>query len=365
MTDTTATSRRIVPLGALKLDHQHWTNPRSFSGLDEESLDEFGKDLKAEGIQVPPHVVRVKMGGGDYIDLVADGQRRVRAGLRVFPKNHPIEVIDLYPEPIELTPAKSAEILRRVLNIGHREGLSSYELSEAAEKLRDQGLKLAEIARAVGKSDSWVSRMLEARKHATDKLMIAWKKGEITDEQFKDLAKQKEDDQPAAIATVVETRASGDKATARVIAKELAEKAKPAAGKVNGHSRPAPETRVVKGEQTDLFEKPKAKPEGPKAPSKAVLEDMLALADKTPPTHDEVKGIMKGISFALGFTSPDKLGNPWVTYLARVEGRAVPKRVKAKAPKAVKAKAAGKGKKKKADDRTKKLIAAARKKARR
>lgn len=364
MTDTATVtpSRRTVPLGALKLDHKHWANPRSFTGLDEDALDQFAKDLKAEGIQVPPHVVRVIVGEEKFVDLVVDGQRRVRSGLRVFDKTHPIEVIDLYPEPVELTPAKSAEILRRVLNIGHRSDLSSYELSESAEKLREAGLKLVDIARAVGKSESWVSRVLEARKHASPKLMTAWKKNEITDEQFKDLAKAKEAAQPAAVQSIVEARASGDKATARVAAKEIAEKAKPAPKLANGHN-PAPD-RIVKGEQQDLFVKPKPRDDGPKAPSKAVLEDMLSLAKKTPPTHDEVKGIMKGIAFALGFTAPDKLGNPWVTYLARVEGRAVPKRQKA-ARAAAKPKTKKSGKARKADSKSKKLIASARKKSRR
>lgn len=359
MTDTQPSHlRRTVAIGDLHLDHKFWSNPRSFTALDEDSLDEFGKGLKIEGILVPLHVVRVKLkDGSDAINLVLEGQRRVRAGMRVFPKTHPVEVIDLEPEPIDLTPQKSAELLARVLHIGHREGLSSYELSEAAERLREQGLKLGEIGRAVNKSESWCSRMLDARKHATPKLMVSWKKGEITDEQFKDLAKEKPQAQGSATDQVVAARVSGDKATARAITQEVGAANKVdrrTAGQskadiiarvngVNGHAKGAPATKVVTGEQQDLFVKkePKKDPEGPRPPSRATMEDMLAVAKKKPPTHDYVKGIMSGIEFALGFTNPEKFGKPWVTYLARIEGKAVPKRAKAKpAPRAKRARAA-------------------------
>jgi hypothetical protein len=106
------------------------------------------------------------------------------------------------------------------------------------------------------------------------------------------------------------------------------------------------EPQAVKGEQAEMFDKPKATPTPPPAKPKKpmtariALEGVLELADKRAPTHDYVKGIMDGIAFALGDKGPSDWGKAWRVYLARVEGSGKPtKKVKgAKVKKAAKAK---------------------------
>jgi hypothetical protein len=342
---TTHTSnRRFVPLGELRLEFGKWTNPRTMTGLGDAEIEEFSKNIK-NGIEVPPHVAQIRA-NGDIVNLVIDGQRRVLAARKVFDKDTPIEVIDVEPIAVDLTPDKAAELTERALNIStNRAALSSYELCEAAARLRDQGLSNGKIGKAIHKSDTWVSKMLTARDSATPKLTLAWQRGEITDEQFKDIARQKSaSDQNKALDDVKVARESGDKASARAVAKEVAattrvqkeEAVEKADRVINGHN--TGHKPVVTGPQEGLFSgakaesKPERKPDddGPKAASKAVLTDMLELAKKKPPTHDYVKGVLDGVRVALGFTNPDKLGKPWVTYLARVEGKAVVKKAKAK-----------------------------------
>jgi ParB-like chromosome segregation protein Spo0J len=335
VTDTaTATlSRRRVQLGDLHLEHRFWSNPRSFSGLSDQEIDDLGANIKSYGIEVPPHVVRVLQSGGSEINLVIDGQRRVTAALRVLPKSTPVEVFDLEDAAIALTPAKAAELLRRALNIGqNRKTISSFELSAACETLRDQGLKMSDIARTVDMSDTWVSKMLKARSTATLKLMMAWQKGEITDEMFKELASLDSGKQSGALETAKTARESGDKAGARVAVKETIEVVKREKAEktereretprvVNGHTKKGP---VVHGPQEELFErKADKKEDGPKPPSRVVLEDLRQMFSRKPPTDAYVKGLMDGVNYALGFTNPDKFANSWVVYLARVEGRAV------------------------------------------
>lgn len=315
---------REVALSSLHLEHPRWLNPRQFTGLSDKDLAEFGKELKERGVLDPPMVQKVSF-GGRVIDLVVDGQRRVRAALDVLPKTTKIEVIDRTDKAIELTWDESDAIMLEVLAMGtHRQGLSSYELSEVCERMRLRERKLADIARAVGRDESWVSKMLKARLSASPKLMIAWRKGQVTDEQFKELAALKSTEkQNEAAVVVVKARETGDKGEARTQLKELTEKfkheekkAKKADKPTNGHAT----TKAEGGEQVEMW-----KPPPPVAPKKTVtprhvLEEMIALEDKRPPTSELVKGIMLGVRYALGDIEPDEFGKPWRAYLARLGG---------------------------------------------
>lgn len=321
---------RSVPLGDLRLDHRYWTNPRSFTGLGAEEISELGKDIKHRGIQVPLVVQRI-IANGDEFPLVLDGQRRVLAARDALPKTTLIPVIDRTPEPIELTAELAGDLMLDMLAIGQqREGLSSFELSEVAEKLRSQDYTMHDIGKAVGRHESWVSKILKARAAAQPKLLLRWRKGEITDEQFKDLAEIPAEDQAKEARAIVEAREAGDVAEARVRAKEAKETTRKAAGK----AKPEPKvTLAVKGPQADLFgdkpERPARDPHKKTPPTKLVLEEMVGLADKRPPTHDYVKGLMDGVRYALGDLGPEKFGKAWTAYLARIDGSG---RRKAKKP---------------------------------
>lgn len=338
---------RTVSVSDLTLDHQFWTNPRVFTGMDDKELAELGADIKARGIQTPILVQQVLATSGGITDLVLDGQRRVLAALEVMPKSTKVPVVDRTADAIELTPEVADEILLDMLAVGQkREGLSSFELSEVAEKLRNRDRTHIDIARAIGKSESWVSKFLKARSTASPKLMLKWRKAEITDEQFKELAEVKDlEKQAEAVKEVVEAR-KDDKAEARIRAKEITQTAK----KANGV---APKRHVVAGPQADLPYNGShtAIPVAPKRPPmtpRAALEDMVGMADKRPPTHDYVKGLMDGVAYAMGDLDPKKFGKPWTAYLARIDGSGKPRK---KAPKKErkaggKARRGGKAKKK-------------------
>jgi hypothetical protein len=267
-----------------------------------------------------------------------------------LPKNAPIPVVDLSEDPIALTPEISDQLLDSALTSLRHEGLSSFELSAVAEGMQKRGRTLDVIGVGIGKSKSWVSRMLKARSTATPKLMIQWRKGEITDEQFKELAEVADPEkQIEETKKVVEARKSGDRAEARVLSKESkeTERAGRPAKVANGHAKAAPASArpVVAGEQRDLFGNAvtAAKPAGPKAPSKAAIEDLLAMAAKRPPTSDYVKGLLDGVRYSQGVLEPDKFGKAWMQYVSRIEGRQRPaKKVKAKAAFRAKVKKAAK-----------------------
>lgn len=343
---------RTVPLSSLALEHTNWANPRLLTGLAGKEIEELAEDIKAKhkaghpsGIEVPLHVVMVKTLNDDYINLTIDGQRRYLAASLVLPKNHPIEVIDLVPEAIELTPDRADELMLRALSIGSkREGLSGFELSEVSERLRNRGKTLLEIGQAIKKSESWVSKILKARSLATPKLMLTWRKGDITEEQFKELANQKDSEkQEAATADVVKARKSGDKSEARVKAKEIKERERVAKrrekdSEVELERRAEPKDKNGAPKQADMWRTPPPvaepksdpKPTKPaiKKPSAAELEQMLELATNRPPTHDYVKGMMDGVRHALGLLLLEDAAKPWHQYILRLGGTTRPKKSK-------------------------------------
>lgn len=320
MTTAVTTEKRFVELGKLHLEHAMFLNPRTLTGLDDKEIAALGEDIKERDLQVPPKVQQIKW-NNLIIDLVIDGQRRVKGALTVWPKNRKIEVSDRTAEPLEMTRELADELMLDALAIGQkREGLSSFELSEVAESMRSrENVTLDDISKAIGKSPSWISKMLKARATASPKLLGSWRSKKISDEMFKDLASVSPVEQTAGIETALATRETGDKAEARTQAKELAAKAKSKdkdkTKATNGH------TPVVSGEQTHMWEKPPAVKEKKTGPAKAMLEDLSKLAEERPPTHDYAKGVLEGVQWTLGHLEEIELGKPWRAYLDRLAGK--------------------------------------------
>lgn len=337
---------RTVPIKQLVLEHKHFINPRTFTGLDDEKFAELVASIKQNGVIDRPKTVRIKSNGPDGFEtLVWDGQRRVLASTKLYGPSHEIEVVDLSGEIYDLSDPKVAdEIEELALEVGQkRAGLSSYELVELAERRRARSHTLSSIGKIIGKSESWVSRMLKAWDAASPKLRFSWKNGEVTDEQFKELAAEREQKaQEKATEEVVEARKSGDKIEARTKAKEIAEGAKAKRKEAKADKPAKKDAKPVKnghgkadGEQQQLWSPPpKTERPKPAAPAKAVLEDMVGLADQKPPTHDYVKGVLDGARFALGKITADELAKPYWAYLARLTGQKPAKKSKTKTKKA-------------------------------
>lgn len=370
-------NERMVALSSLRLEHKGWRNPRFQSGLAPDDLSSLAASISrattsteddsiVAGIQDRILVVQV-IENGHEINVVLDGQRRCRAmeiaylrgtklGAKGVGDDILVPVADFEPGPVTWGPALVARMLVRALEtMSTRENLSAFEISQSAAQLRqmrdpDTGkdYTLAKVAAAVGRSESWVSKVLVARERATPKLLHSWEIGAITEEQFKELAGMPGKEQSKAVSAVVEARAAGDKAGARAAAKEqraIADKAAPkpqpkapppAKGNGDGPAKGKGKRPVVSGEQQQLPSAPPRKP-----PPVAIVLDMLDMASKHPPTHDYVKGLMDGVRWDRGMIDAADFGSPMRTYLQRQDGAAVP----AKKPKAGK-KARSKGKNK-------------------
>lgn len=340
---------RYVALADLVLEYGPWKNPRSHTGLDDESLaalarsindnmtsaHDNGQEQLYAGIRAPLEVVMVRAANGRTVNLVIDGQRRHMAVTSLGIPDIKVPVVDLEPDPVDFTAELAAKYLMIALDtVGTRAPLSSYELSESAVRLREsknahtgKEYTLAEIATPLHRSESWVSKILSARRNATPVLLAKWRRGEITDEQFKDLATAKDpEQQQQQAAKVAEARQSGDRAEARTLAKEQKETARSATPKTSNKGDKAVSApkkgKADPGRTTDNGPRQSDAPVAPprKAPSLAVIEDVIGMGEKNPPTHDYVKGIMDGIKYDRGRIDSTEFARPWGVYLQHVQG---------------------------------------------
>jgi hypothetical protein len=322
---------RWVPFRDLRLEYKHWANPRTTTGLDDASIAVLASSIRSgttsdesgvyAGVKQALKVVGIAANGGVDL-LVVDGQRRYlgvkAAGL---PDDVLVPVVDLEPDPVDWTPAAATTYLLQALEeVGTRSGLSGFELSENAVRLRAQTdpstkkpYTIAVIASVIGRSESWVSKILSARENASPALLLQWQRGEIPEEMFKDLAALPKVDQRKKLAQVHEL----DKGAARAAVKEAKEivrqRAADSKAKPEKDSTKAVKSKpVVRGPQQEIPTTVK------KAPPKTVIEDMLGLRTAHPPTNDYVKGVMDGIRWATGDIDASGFAKAWRDYMDRI-----------------------------------------------
>ena len=130
-----------VPVNSIEVGN----NPRKH--FDPEKIKELSQSIKASGL-LQPIVVQRRLG---KVLLIA-GERRLRAFRHLKRKNIPAIVVGvdaLHPDKAPL--ARIAENLQRA-------DLEPGELAQAVAALVAQGQRQADIAQALGKSKTWVSR---------------------------------------------------------------------------------------------------------------------------------------------------------------------------------------------------------------
>lgn len=311
---------RIVTLDNLVLEHPLWKNPRTITALGAKDIEELGEDLLARGQKDTLLVQQIKNEDGSITELVLDGQRRVLAFRRAC-KNRKkgestveVKVDDYFATPIELTTESSDKMLLDVLAMGaHRAGISSFEQVEAARQImtRHPEWNMKQVGEAIKRSETWVSRMVRARKLAEDDLVKAWSSGKLTDEQFKDLASlprataEGENKQKEALKEALDLRSRGaeGKAEARHKIKAAADKERE---KAKANKKPSKKAK-----------KAKAKTNGHNKRMITMPTELTAMGRERPPTDPYVKGLMHGAGYALGEVKVDDFAPAFRTYVER------------------------------------------------
>lgn len=330
--ETTRPPFRLVDPHDLELEHPNWHNPRTITGMSNDSIRELADDIKARGMRARPTVLQVKNGDGKIHNLVLDGQRRTLASRLAFGKGYEIEVEDYSTEAVELNQETATKIMLHVLkDVSTRSNLGSYEQLAVAVALRDQGVKPPRIAAAIGRDASWVTRFLAAHEKADAKLLSDWRAGAITDEQFKDLAALPPKKQAVLLEKTEELRKQGakGKAEARTLVKDAKEDQKrrteiknlaKAVTKTEKPDKKPDKKKAQPALDPKILTEPPKPAAKPPMTSRVMLEEIVAMATKKAPLHEYVKGVMDGVRHALGLVDPAEFATPWHTYLARLPG---------------------------------------------
>lgn len=344
-----------------------FVNPRTHSALSPDEINELAADIKERGLEVPLSVRRVTVPPGPGRDgyegehwIVIDGQRRLMALKTLFTEDKlasddiPVTVKG-EQDAVEFTSEAAATLLSDALAVGtKRAALSSFELAMAGLRLRGADIKPPAIANALGRSTTWVSRILGACKTASPEVLEAWREGKLTDEKFKDLAAGAKTKQAEVLREVLELEATGDKSAARAIAKvnapppraaKAAEKASRGEEKVTslgkkyeadldgsgasgGKSGGANlgssggKTPIGGASVATVWKPEKEKPLRLK-PSPARIHEFVELRKHEPSSDPYVRGLLDGIAFAAGEIGEDAFAKAYKTWFAAVAKKGI------------------------------------------
>jgi len=139
---------QTIPVGAIRPNPQQ---PRQV--FDEARLKALADSIRTVGLLQPIKVAPAPEGDG--YTLVDDGERRLRAvrdilGWRELKVGEHVVIVDALPdEPQRLVRAVAANL--------ERDDLDPIEIARALQRLSDQGLTDAQIAKSLGKSRPWVA----------------------------------------------------------------------------------------------------------------------------------------------------------------------------------------------------------------
>ena len=133
---------------------------------DYKGLEELAKSIEEKGLLQPITLKKLENEKDKY--EIVFGHRRYRAMSLLF-KNHgekysKIQAIVLGDENMSEDEIKEVQLVENI----QREDLSQYELKEALEVLKKQGLSHKEIAGKLGKSEGYVKNIFQAIKQIKD-----------------------------------------------------------------------------------------------------------------------------------------------------------------------------------------------------
>ena len=196
-----------MPIAQLRLGNDTFHNPREDSGLDDDSLRELALSIGRMGL-INPIVVAPD-------GLIIAGGRRYRA-IAILQRWREFLAAELEADEYVLFEERAQSLRDVPVTIRHgqmkpeeidglaladnvlRSDLSSYEIASYVATMAENHSG-KRIARAVGKSETWVSRHLSAWRAAGPELRLAWRTGRLTFEQVQRLAAQPKPEQEKAV----------------------------------------------------------------------------------------------------------------------------------------------------------------------
>ena len=199
---------KTIPYRDLRLSDDEFTNPRSRTGLDIDSLRELALDIGLSGLTTP---LRVTASG-----VITAGQRRWHAIGMVIHWREELrgalgadeealiearaqELAAGVPTVLDEEEDPDVRLARSVADNLQREEMSSYEVAEQVVALTAKGKTQAWIGDHIGRDRTYVSKMLTAWNGACDELKVAWRDGLVPYARVKELAALPEPRQKTAV----------------------------------------------------------------------------------------------------------------------------------------------------------------------
>lgn len=246
----TTQTRSMLPHEDMTLGEEvGFKNPRSTTGLKPKDIAELADDIEQRGLQDEIVIWPREVDKVTY-NVVIRGQRRYLAIGKLIVEGRANGLSKGIPVKYATCETVAEAEALALIDVVQGEGLSTVELAEAIERQRDGGKSGKQIAKSLGKSETWVSRIGGAYHKATPELREAWKAGKVPDESAKQLADVPKEQQAEAVKEFVETRAETPtrKAKAKTRAAVVKEKPKKKA------KAEAKSTRRDTSEVEDLLE---------------------------------------------------------------------------------------------------------------
>jgi ParB/RepB/Spo0J family partition protein len=163
---------------------EDFENPRE--KFDQVKLKQLAANIKEEGLYYSLLVWETEK-DGKKINVVLDGERRRRAiamliddGDETFKKGIPVKIVQA---------ANLKEARYKALNGNiQREELTSFEVSQEMHRLKLMGENQKTISSRLSKSETWVSRKLNAYENASKELRKAWRSQALPDDTVESIA---------------------------------------------------------------------------------------------------------------------------------------------------------------------------------
>ncbi len=269
----------LEPYGKLTLGESvGFHNPRT--QVDAKEIRELADSIADRGLLNKLHVWKTKI-AGKPVSIIVGGGRRYRAiGLLLKAKRANGLAKGVPVRYIEAETMAEAREIALIDNI-QRKQLSSFEQATEIAAMEAAGQTKTVIAKKLGKSISWVSRLMTGYKAATPELKQAWKDGKLPDDDVQSIAKvASPTEQNKRLAKVIELRKSNGT--------DKNGKAKKAAPQKRAAARDA-----AKGKNQNTAKKP---------PKDNMLRtaQLLSKVVTKKPADAYVRGVIHGIEAALG-----------------------------------------------------------------
>lgn len=212
---TTKSQMKMIP-------YEHIERDPSFNSRENgNSINELAESLKVHGLLQPLGVTaktKLETDGSQHYFLIYGDRRYQAIGIIRETMDSAFGEVPVFIKEGTFQSLKEINLIENI----DREELKPHEVSKAIVEMVNTGMEQRDIAKRLGRPQSWVSYHHKVATKLGPDASTAFKEGDLTFEQALLVAEVPEEDQAPLVENI---KTAGSKAAARKIAKEGASKA--------------------------------------------------------------------------------------------------------------------------------------------